>query len=391
MKNFFAILISVLSFSAALGQTNPLIINKFVFLPKDSLEGKSLVASLNNLLIAAEGPNEENSFVWNKEGIETFILLDEINGIAKGGKSQDNSFFKPYLTNVVRLSDTEYYTQLSYIGLEDNVPVLRASFELIAHKENNQFKFSSTLVRNSSSWKIKKIGNCVFHYKTSINEKTAASYEKAVRAFDKKLNAANQQTDIYFGEDMPELLKMIGVSYKLDYNGRAASTFSSKAANRLLIVKGDGNATFDSFDLHDLWHERLKNVVSSTIINKPVDEGCAYLYGGSWGISWKDLFKTFKLKVANDKQKNWLETYGKFDNFGESRETHLMAEYVINALIVQKIEKEKGFSSVLEFVSCGRYTKENENYFQTLEKLTGINRANFNEKVWELIDRETIQ
>ena len=31
---------------------------------------------------------------------------------------------------------------------------------------------------------------------------------------------------IYFGADFPELLKMIGVEYKLDYNSRASGTFS---------------------------------------------------------------------------------------------------------------------------------------------------------------------
>lgn len=388
MKNTFALLFTIFSFSAIIGQNNSLIVNSSIALPKDSLETKKLITSLNNLLIAKEKPNEENGLVWNKENVETYILLDEINGIEKSGKFKDDNFYKPYLTNVVKLNETEYYTQLSYIGISENTPILRGSFELIAHKENDGFKFSSTLIRNSTSWKIKKIGNCTFHYKTTINDKTAVNYEKAVKAFDKKLNAVNQQTEIYFGEDLPELLKMIGVEYKSDYNSRETSTFNSKAGNRLLIVKGDKDAHFDEFDTHDLWHERLKNVVSSKIINKPIDEGCAYIYGGSWGISWKDIFKTFKLKVANDKQKNWLEEYGKFGNFGESKEKHLMAEYVINALIVQKIEKEKGVAGVLEFVSCGKYQKDNENYFKALEKLTGINKSNFNEKVWELINNE---
>ncbi|MEO8234314.1 MAG: hypothetical protein ABI549_02770 [Flavobacterium sp.] len=386
MKNIFTILFAVLSFSA-IGQNNTINVSKIVQMPKDSIETKKLTLSLNNLLIAKEKPNEENTNVWAKENIETYILLDEMNGIEKNGKFNED-FFKPYLTNVVKLNDFEYYIQLSYIGINENSPMLRASFELIAHKENDGFKFSSTLIRNASSWETMKVDNCIFHYKSAINTTTAKNYAKAVAAFDRKLNASNSQTDIYFGADMPELLKMIGVEYKLDYNGKAMSTFSSKSENRLLIVKGNNETKFDTFDLHDLWHERLKNVVSSKIINKPIDEGCAYLYGGSWGMSWNTIFKTFKLKVANDKQKNWLEVYGKMDNFGESKEKHLMAEYVINALIVQKIEKEKGFKSVLEFVSCGKYNKENENYFQSLEKLTGINKANFNEKVWELINKE---
>jgi hypothetical protein len=387
MKNLFTVLFALFSFSS-FAQNNPLIISKLISMPKDTIESKKLILSLNNLLIAKEKSNEENTFVWKKENIETYILLDEMNGVEKDKKTKDDFFFKPYLTNIVKLNDLEYYIQLSYIGINENVPILRASFELIAHKENDDFKFSSSLVRNALSWKKMKINNCIFHYKNTINTSTAKNYGKAVTAFDNKLNAENQQTDIYFSSDLPELLKIIGTEYKLDYNGRSTSTFSSKSGNRLLIVKGDDDTKFDKFDLHDLWHQRLKNVVSSKIINKPVDEGCAYIYGGSWGISWKTIFITFKEKVAIDKQKNWLENYGKFENFGETKENHLMAEYVINALIVQKIEKEKGFESVLEFVSCGKYNAENENYFQSLEKLTGITKSNFNEKVWELINNE---
>ena len=65
-----------------------------------------------------------------------------------------------------------------------------------------------------------------------------------------------------------------------------------------------------------------------------------------------------------------------------------MVEYVLNALIVQKIEKEKGFEGVWEFLNCGPYEKTNENYFKTLEKLTGITKNSFNDKVWELINKE---
>ncbi len=117
-------------------------------------------------------------------------------------------------------------------------------------------------------------------------------------------------------------------------------------------------------------------------------KGVLIFMGVGWGMSWKDIFELFKSKVSNNQKTNWLTSYGKFDNFGESVEKHLMAEYVINALLVQKIEKEKGFTSVLEFLQCGKYSKENENYFSTLEKLTGITKATYNNKIWDLIRNE---
>jgi hypothetical protein len=186
---------------------------------------------------------------------------------------------------------------------------------------------------------------------------------------------------------MPELLQNIGVLYKLEYNGRSVSTFNASENKTTLLVNGTYNESFNSFDPHDLWHERTRNAIPKNTINKPVDEGCAYLYGGSWGISWLQILKTFKEKVANNPKSDWLSLYEGYYNFGESKEKHLIVSYLINALIVEKLEKEKGFPAVMELLSCGKYEKGNDNYFKVLEKLTGINKANFNEQVWALIKK----
>ena len=68
-------------------QTNSLRLNQNIVLPKDSIEGKNLTTSLNDFLLSAQKPNEENKFILESEKIETFILLDEINGIEKNGKA----------------------------------------------------------------------------------------------------------------------------------------------------------------------------------------------------------------------------------------------------------------------------------------------------------------
>ena len=70
---------------------------------------------------------------------------------------------------------------------------------------------------------------------------------------------------------------------------------------------------------------------------------------------------------------------GKFPN---------QADFIVNALLIQKIEKEKGFAGVWELLNVGPFEKGNQKYYQTLEKLTGITKANYNEKIWELVKNE---
>lgn len=383
----FATLTFLVATLCVKAQTNPVRINPGIIMPKDSIESKILISTLNDFLTSAQKPNEENRLVLETEKVETFILLDEVNGIEKSGKFKDDYFYKPYLTNVVALKDSQYLLQVSYIGTNENTSYLRTSFEFIAHKTNNTFQFSSPLIRNTKNWKIEKAGNNVFHYQNTINKEKVKEFNKLTTSFDLKLKATYKITDYYCTDNIIELQKLIGVNYKSDYNGRTQSVWSSSLGDKKLIVFGNNNSSFNEFDPHDLWHDRLSLVIPRSQVNKPVDEGCAYIYGGSWGMSWKEIFKAFKEQIASNKNTNWTvlkETPISFKtgNYPNS------ADYIVNALLVKKIEKEKGFAGVWELLNCGKFEKGNEKYYTTLEKLTGITKANYNDKIWELINSE---
>lgn len=386
MKQIITLTLVLLVFSLN-AQTNPVQISPSIFLPKDSTESASLIGSLNDFLNAAQEANQSNEFIFEKEKIETFILLDEINGIEKSGRFNDNHFYKPYLTNIVLLKDGNYLMQLSYMGVHENIPYVRANFELIAHKANNSFLFSSPLLRNTKNWKVLNNGNHVFHYQYTINEKKVNEYMKLADSFDVKLKVPQKVTDYYLCDDVVALNKLFGVDYKIDYNGRLEGYSTSDFGDRKLVVLGTNNASFSNFDPHDLFHDRLSLVIERSKVNKPVDEGYAYLYGGSWGFSWKEIFKAFKDQIASDRGANWSEVKEKEVRFKTGDFTN-SADYVVNALLVKKIEKEKGFAGVWELLNVGPAEKGNEKYYHVLERLTGITKATYNENVWKLIDAE---
>lgn len=102
-------------------------------------------------------------------------------------------------------------------------------------------------------------------------------------------------------------------------------------------------------------------------VNNPIDEACAYLYGGSWGYIGDDIIQIFKNKIVTNKDAGWIDYKENPFNFGESQRKHLMVDYVVNALLIEKIEKEKGFEGVWEMLKCGPYEKGNANYFKALE------------------------
>lgn len=364
-------------------QSNRIIISSGTYLLQDSVASQNLIHALNGFLVMKDSANEQNTYVLKSAYLETSALLDEMKDIEKNDKLKNDNFYKDYLINVVQLDSIHYMVQLANMGVNDSLPALRACFELLAERKGEQFYFYSPLKRNTASWKMKTIGSYTFYYKHNLNIAAATAYANHGAAFDVKLQVKDQRTVMYCCDDFPEVMLLTGISYKSDYNSYPYNKLSSVTPRQMLVVNGE--SANDRFDLHDLWHARLHNAILIDSINKPVDEACAYLYGGSWGLSWQQILKTFKDSLASNPQSDWLALYESFYNFGESQQRHLIAGYVINALIVQQLEREKGFAAVREFLTCGRYEKSNASYFKTLEKLTGINKANFNNRVWALI------
>ena len=373
----------VLASTSIFCYSQPVIIPNGLRLPADTIVKNQLIASLNGFLSQKEGANRENKFVLKEDLLETSDLLDEMKGMDRNSKAND--FFKPYLGNVLQLDANNFIIQFSYMGIADNTPVLRASFKLIAKKAGSQFYFSSPLKQNTISWKSKKYNGLTCYYKDTLKAADAKAYQKQVEFYDAKLKAPNMPIEFYYCDDLTEALQLLGVEYKLDYNGSKNNSLSEHENNTILTMNA-GYSERSCFDAHDLWHERLRIVMKSDIINRPVDEGCAYLYGGSWGFTWQEIKEKFK-KFANDNPNaDWITLYTENKVF-DGKEKPILVPYFLNALIVQKIEKEKGFPAVMELLGCGKREKGDENYFKALEKITGISKANFNTEMWVLIKK----
>ncbi|WP_033960205.1 hypothetical protein [Psychroserpens jangbogonensis] len=379
MKTTGIIVILLISVSISSAQTSILNLYPEIKLPKDSLESQKLVSSLNKFLIAAQADAKINEWVYEPEFLQTTLLLDEIEGIHK---KEDSIFYKPYLLDINAIEKEQYIIQIAYLGTIDETPSIRASIELIAHKIENKYLFSSPLVRNTKHWKSTSVENYTFYYRDTIDLKKAKEYQRLTAFHDKKLNIDPKNTSVYLFEDDLISQKYFGLNYKLDYNGRGASiVWSVLLENQDIYVIN--NSILIEFDPHDLWHNRLSKVISRRKVNHAVDEGIATLHGGSWGFSWQEMFTEFQNQIQIDKHTDWLklrEQKSYFETPGHKNPT----EFMITALFVKKIENEKGFSAVWELLNA----KEEDAYFKTLEKLTGITKNNYNKEVWKLVKQE---
>jgi len=313
----------------------------------------------------------------------TMPLTDELNDIKRSETLQNPTFFKAYLENVILLGDTSYFLQLSFLGVKDGTPILRASFNLIAKQNIDHFIFSSPLQKNIQNWKRENIENITYIFPDSIDKTKASAFASLDSFYNAKINVPGQQTVFIKADNFPDALHLIGVNYKSDYAGYAYNSLSDYSKNKRIVISGR-MGKFPNYDPHDTWHEKLRTVMSDSVINRPVDEGCAYLFGGSWGFSWFQVLDSFKLYVNQHPDADWLTLYKDGDKFNTGIYQNGIAN-ILNALLVQKIQQEKGFPAVMTLLSCGRREKGDANYFKALGKITGITENNFNKEIDKLL------
>jgi hypothetical protein len=382
MKKILVIFLLLATFIAN-AQTNRLTVNPEVRLPKDSVESVQLVAALDDFLEAIQHGSTEK-WILPSEKLETGLLTDEMKGMDK----KDSTTFKPYLINVEALADIKAYSvQVSYIGIREDTPVLRAIFELIAHKTEDGFRFSSPLLRNTKGWFKKEIDYLTYYYQDTVAENYIEQNTSAMFEYDKKLNN-HIPVVLYLCDDCNEMscmLRMVGVNYIMDANGFDWLSISYAIADRKYATYSRRLSRRTKVDVHDLFHWRANDVVPQEKRNHYMVCGCATLYAGSWVYSWEEIQEMFKTRMVYDKKTDWLKLYFERYDFGENPKYPLQITQFINALIIQKVEKEQGFSAVMELLSSGSMYNDRENFFKILEKVTGINEKNFNKEVGKLI------
>jgi len=386
LKNCYTLLFITFCLSIN-AQTNILKINPDIVMPKDSLESKALLFSVNGFLSAAQ-KNSKNKWILPTESTETTLLTDEIVDIQKNEKLKNDSFFNPYLTNIIPLEDNRYLVKVSYLGIHENTSILRASFELVAHKLNDEFLISSPLLMNTQNWKTKNIQNHIFHYPYTINDEMAQIFANKAIFYDDIIKNNTGEFHYYLSKDEFDPLKLFGVEYKSDYNGNDLQRrWISEQGEKLLWVTNEGIL---DYDLHDLWHNRIQRVISRKDMHRRVDCHVATIYGGIWGFSWEELFPIFIEKFVIGKNVDWLEhkkNYSYFTTNGKRGERKNYTDDFIGALLVKKIQRDNGFDGVWELLMTKR-TKDEKEYFTVLEKLTGISKENYNKEVYKLINEE---
>ena len=287
-----------------------LIVPHGIHLPKDSVTRVGLLASLEGWLGQRSQPDSMNTYASHDAA--TSVFMDQLRSIDWFIRRDSASDCRCYLGNVVSLDSLRCLVQLNYMEVRKDTPALRACCTVLARRgDDNRWIVSSMLEQNTVDWKTKKIGNCMFHYTDDLNERKAAEFVRSIAAHDKRLNAGETFLDFYSCDNVLEAMRLVGEDYRRDYNGVGYFDLSEDYGNRTVVVSGDKRIDgFNDWNVHDWWHDRLHRVVPASKIYRPVDEGMAYLYGGSWQVyHWADILRLFREYAAAHPDADWLALY----------------------------------------------------------------------------------
>lgn len=386
MKRKSILTISVILVTIVLkAQTNYITIGNDIRLPKDSIEVSRLINSLECFLLEVRHRSNENKYLSSSEKPENDLLLKQLKDVAEKQKS-DNSL-KPYLSNISSVESNIYLVQFAFIGVLNDNPYLQAIFEILAKKEENDFLFYPTLSRNTKDWKKETNGYLTSYFQPD-NKEYAVEYMRYMRKFDEILGVF-EPTTLYFCENcetLQQLMQLSGVLYQLDYNGLTWSMIDFETPNMKFAFYPNTFYSGKSVDPHDIFHGRANTAIPYEERNWYMICGCAYIYGGNWGMDWSDIKRIFKERMTYDKNTDWLTLYYERYNFGESKEKYLFTTQFINALIIEDLEKRKGFAEVLKLLASKNMYKDRKAFFGILDNITGINEQNFNQNIGKLVD-----
>ncbi|MDR1259712.1 MAG: hypothetical protein LBK65_10645 [Tannerellaceae bacterium] len=345
----------------------------------DDVTGR-IISSLDSLLSSIDRGELDTTLVDrdNYEFNKSFFAW--LQGIED--KDTIRHYYQGQLINLYPVAPSQYALMIAW--LNGNEP--GGIFTFIAGEYDGKIVFASPIKYNTKAWKTATVGTITIHYPDTFNVSRAEKFHRKNVIMAGKLKLPVQSWEMYMCRHFQEVLQLQGCSYEVTSNGIFNSGY---------IV--DPKTFFSVMSNEDFSHDLL-HIYASMIHgrNRNVAEcGLAYLWGNAGYVDGdgnipeqQELIPVLQRYVRTHNDARLLDLFEKNPN--------VLAEYgypksivyvkdIIAGLIWTEIEKQKGADGVIAFLKCGRGY---DNMYKSAEALIGINRENFDEKVYGLLFRD---
>lgn len=351
----------------------------------DSTTTAQFNKSLNGFYAQVEKGKLTDKWLTPKNADFTKSLFEELEKYEKGKNKVRSKVWDKQLINIYPISKNKYFLAIAYTYNSSSYPVLLYKIDLVATKTGDEFTFSVPLDYLTRYWKTKKVGNITYHFRGKLNKKTAKRFNKKNTSIAKKLGVQPEKLDFYMTDDFQEISTLLGFRYSAYTNGKYRDGYGVDTKTIFAI---DGNEDFS----HDLFHYYSGKTNKHDDRNWITEEGAAYLWGNAYYtdkngemVTMKRLDAALKKYLIENPNANLFELFKNNAKIFPQIAPEISVRSTMAALIVNKVEKEKGMTGVLKLINAGHKDKL-ENFLKATNKLLGLNESNFNSRVRKLIE-----
>lgn len=234
---------------------------------------------------------------------------------------------------------------------------------------------------DTRNWSSMQVGTIHYYYDHDFDLKAAQDFDKANRTIATKLGLQPEPLDFYLSDNFQQIMQWMGSFYDCTTVGQIHDGFG---VGEQTIFATQHNEDFS----HDLVHYYVYKVRKGPR-NPFAEEGVAYYWGNAYYPDAQG--KMIGLELLKDDLRNYLAANPGVDLlipfrknqrgvFCPAREISMRS--TLSGIIAEYVEKKHGIDGVLKLLNCGA---GEENYFAATQLLAGINAANFNQRIRELL------
>jgi hypothetical protein len=296
-----------------------------------------------------------------------------------GDKDTIPYYFQGQLINLYPVENEQYSITIAYINNNE----IGRIFTFIVKGNNGKFVFANPIKYNTKYWKTTTIGTITLYYPDTINTIRAEVFNRKNIVVASKLRLPVRNWDLYMCRNYQEALQLQGCLYEFGSNG---SVNNGDIVDPKTLFSVMNNEDFS----HDVLHIYAANI-RGKVRNSTAEEGIAYNWGHAYYADSNGEIPEQQALVSALRE--YIKTHSEIkllDLFYKN--PNILAEYgiprpisvksTISGIICDEVEKQKGVDGIIELMNCGR---GDENFFNSIDHLIGINRSNFEEKVFKLL------
>jgi hypothetical protein len=339
-----------------------------------------LLNALDTLLIHASAGNTRISEVGSPDAALSLDMFNTLKGIENNEKEKDPNYYKPQLVNLYPIAANRYMVSIAYLGHDSDAASLRTIVDLIADMNNGQVTFSIPLDYLTRNWKISRIGLITYRYDDTFNRTRAVQFDKNNIRIATTLGLQPEHFDFYLVDNYQDIMPLLGFQYDSESAGNVTEGYGPGDGVIFSIMH---NEDFS----HDVFHYYAAKIRKHER-NSAAEEGVAYSWGNAYYtddhgemISQKQLVTKLKAYLLLHPQTSLFDLFSKGPIiFGDQTKVRSL----LSSLICDEVERRGGIAAIKELIDCGR---GDDNYFKIVNNFIGINAANFDTTVQELLEK----